>query len=74
VPDAGNDVPVQWDDYSPELQGDIDSLQLSGDCQGLQDMFDVAEANDEATRFRRGHGNGNLMAYIFHAQQLAGCL
>ena len=42
----------------------IDRLGKKGDCDGLQDEFDTADANDTAQRNRTGDGNADLMAYI----------
>jgi hypothetical protein len=64
---------VPWEDYAPDLQGRIDSLQADIDCVGLQEQFDSADANSGITMDRTGHNNADLMAYISEALELAGC-
>lgn len=64
---------VEWEDYAPELQGQIDALAVAADCTGLQSAFDTADANSDATRDRTGHGSAKLMAYIDEALKTAGC-
>ena len=64
---------VQWGDYSADLQSRIDAAAASRDCDALQEEFDVADANDDATRARTGHGNAELMTYIDAALRTAGC-
>jgi len=64
---------VQWQDYAAELKGRIDHLAAAKDCTGLQQQFDIADKNDDATRNRTGHGNSELMGYIDSAMHGAGC-
>lgn len=64
---------VPWQDYDPTLQSRIDQLGAARDCTSLQQQFDNADANSEATRSRTGHSNSDLMAYIDSAMQKAGC-
>lgn len=64
---------VPWGDYSPTVQTGIDDLTAAGDCAGLQEQFDIADANNEATMTRTGHNNADLMAYIGESLELAGC-
>ena len=64
---------VQWGDYSPDLKGRIDDLGAAADCRGLQEQFDIADQNSSITLDRTGHGNAELMKYIYAAQESAGC-
>jgi hypothetical protein len=68
---SGSDV--TWSDYAPAVKTTIDQLKDSKDCNGLQQQFDNADANDSATRARVGHGNAALMGYINDAMRAAGC-
>jgi hypothetical protein len=45
----------------------------AGDCVGLQDEFDTADANDDLQRDRTGEGNADLMGYIDDKLDEAGC-
>jgi hypothetical protein len=56
---AGGSVP--WEDYEPGLKARIDT---ETDPAILQQLFDTADANNEATMARTGHNNADLMAYI----------
>jgi hypothetical protein len=71
--DEGGGSQVDWDNYAPSVQSRIDSLAAQGDCQGLQDEFDVADANDSIQRDRVGDGNADLMGYIDAKMQSARC-
>lgn len=64
---------VDWEQYSPGLQGRIDGMASAGDCAGLQSAFNAADANDAANRARTGEGNAELMDYIDDAMRDAGC-
>ena len=64
---------VPWGDYAADLQPRIDGLTASADCAGLQAEFDAADANDDATRDRTGHGNTELMMYVDESLQMASC-
>jgi hypothetical protein len=64
---------VPWSDYATEVHQRIDAMAASHDCTGLQDEFDSAERNGDATRARTGHNNADLMAYIDYQQRGAGC-
>lgn len=68
---AGASVP--WEDYSPAVKQRIDGLVANKDCTGLQEEFDNADANNEATMSRTGHNNADLMAYLDEQMQAAGC-
>ena len=48
-------------DYNPDLHTRIDNMAASRDCTGLQTEFDIADANNDATRNRTGHNNSRLM-------------
>jgi hypothetical protein len=72
-PGGGTTTGVQWADYTAGLQGRIDSLAASKDCDALQDEFDNADANNAATMSRTGHNNAKLMAYIDGKMDGAGC-
>jgi hypothetical protein len=54
---------INWGDYAPGLQQRIDDLADKGDCGGLQDEFDTAEANS----------NPDLMTYVDQQLEAAGC-
>jgi hypothetical protein len=60
---------VPWGDYVPGLQTVLDS---SG-CEALQDQFNGADANNDATMRRTGHNNAALMAYIDWLERKHGC-
>jgi hypothetical protein len=64
---------VQWTDYAPGLQARIDALATAKDCTALQDEFDVADVNNDATLARTGHNNAHLMGYIDDKLRAAGC-
>lgn len=68
---AGSGVP--WEDYSPTVRTRIDALASAKDCAGLQAEFDIADANNAATRERTGHNNADLMSYIDKKMRKAGC-
>ncbi|WP_341974674.1 hypothetical protein [Microbacterium sp. LWO13-1.2] len=46
---------------------------MEKDCTALQDMFDVADTQDDDQRDRTGDGNADLMGYIDEALTFAGC-
>lgn len=64
---------MPWADYAPSLQARIDALGTSRDCAGLQDEFDTADANNEATFNRTGHDNAELIGYIDDTMENASC-
>jgi PBP1b-binding outer membrane lipoprotein LpoB len=64
---------VQWEDYGSTLKADIDALAASKDCNGLQEQFNNADANNTATMTRTGHNNAELMGYLDEALKTAGC-
>lgn len=64
---------VQWSDYAAGVQGRIDALAASKDCDGLQAEFDAADANNAVTLNRTGHNNAELMSYIDGQMRAAGC-
>ena len=72
---AGGGAPagVQWQDYNPALQSQLDQLKAGKDCPGLQTQFNAADANSTATMSRTGHSNAELMGYIDAAMRSAGC-
>lgn len=63
----------QWEDYAPSLKADIDALASAGDCSQLQSEFNVADANNDATKARTGHNNAQLMGYIDAKLRSLGC-
>lgn len=64
---------VPWADYAPSIRAGIDAAAGRRDCDELQLAFDTADANDDATRARTGHGNAELMRYIDGKMRAAGC-
>lgn len=70
---GGQSSGVQWQDYNPSLQSQLDQLRAAKDCAGLQSQFDTADANNAATMSRTGHNNAQLMGYIDTAMRSAGC-
>lgn len=66
-------VAVPWKDYAPDVKARIDESGLKKDCKALQTEFNVADANNEATRKRVGHNNAALMSYIDETMRKAGC-
>ena len=48
-------------------------MAKAGGCPGLQEQFDIADQNNEATMARTGHNNADLMDYIYEAMRDAGC-
>ena len=64
---------VDWENYAPEVKQRIDRMAKKGNCPGLQEEFDVAEANGTAQRNRTGDGNSDLMGYIDEQLRLADC-
>jgi hypothetical protein len=71
---AGNEPPeVPWGDYAPGVRTTIDEFAAAKDCAGLQQQFDQAAENSQATMARTGHSNADLMSYIDWQQQQAGC-
>lgn len=57
---------VDWDNFDPSVKTRIEGMVDAGDCDGLQDEFDTADANnnDEAA---------DLMAYLDDQMQDLGC-
>jgi hypothetical protein len=71
---GGSSSSVDWENYAPSVRSRIDSLAASHDCQGLQQEFETADANDGLQRDRTGDGNADLMGYIEGKLKDAGCL
>lgn len=71
--DGGPQAEVDWENYTPDVKQRIDGMAEEGNCQGLQEEFDVAEANSTAQRTRVGDGNADLMGYIDEQLRLADC-
>jgi len=67
------DDSVDWENYSPAARQRIDRMATRGDCAGLQEEFETAEANNVAQRQRTGDGNDDLMGYINMKMEQAGC-
>jgi hypothetical protein len=70
---ASTEDDVPWDDYSASVKTELDGMADSGDCTGLQQQFDTADANNDATMARTGHNNAALMGYIDDLMSDAGC-
>lgn len=70
TPTATSPPAVPWQDYVPGLKATLDSTT---DCQALQDAFNGADVNNEATMRRTGHNNAALMAYIDWLERQNGC-
>ena len=64
---------VEWRDYGPDVQAEIDALAEAKDCVALQEQIDVAVATWNATINRTGHSNAKLIAYLDAAMRDAGC-
>lgn len=64
---------VNWGDYTPGTQGEIDQMAAAGDCLGLQSMFGMATATEESVKARTGHGNEALTKYLNESLVIAGC-
>jgi len=64
---------VEWQDYGPDVQSQIDALAEAKDCGALQGQIDIAVATWGATINRTGHSNAKLIAYIDAAMRDAGC-
>jgi outer membrane biosynthesis protein TonB len=67
------DQEVDWENHAPTVKFRIDRLGVREDCDGLQEAFDNADANDAAQRNRTGDGNADLMGYIDQWLRHAGC-
>lgn len=64
---------VPWEDYPSEMRDIVDGYELERDCAALQTMFDVQFESNAWMLESTAHGNADVMAYIFEAQELAGC-
>ena len=64
---------VEWQDYGPGVQDQIDQLEEDKDCVALQEQIDVAVSTWNATINRTGHSNAKLIAYLDAAMRDAGC-
>jgi hypothetical protein len=64
---------VDWENYDPSVRIRIDSMAAAGDCAGLQEEFDIADANNDAQLARTGDNNADLMSYIDGKMSDAGC-
>ena len=58
-----------WSNYEPSLKSTIDYTE----CEGLQLLFDYAEANSPIQRARTGEGNFLLIDYIDSKMQEKNC-
>ena len=70
---SGDNPSVNWSDYAPQVRNRIDQEAAAADCRGLQQEFDDAESNNDATAARTDHNNADLMTYIDHQMRAAGC-
>jgi uncharacterized protein YcfL len=64
---------VDWENYDSSVKTRIDSMAAAGDCVGLQQEFDTADANNDAQLARTGDNNADLMSYIDGKMADAGC-
>jgi len=64
---------VDWQNYSPNVKTNLESLYLNRDCAGLQEQFDISESNNEAQRNRVGDGNSDLMMLTDAMMREVGC-
>jgi hypothetical protein len=64
---------VEWQDYAPDVQSQLDTLAEAKDCDALQQQFDIAVSTSHSTLNRTGHSNAKLIAYIDAAMRDAGC-
>lgn len=64
---------VDWQNYSPNVKSNFETLFSSSDCAGLQEQFDIAESNNEAQRNRVGDGNTDLMMLADAMMREVGC-
>lgn len=64
---------VQWSDYDPGTQAQIDLFTNSKDCRGLQTYVGMATATEVSVKAKSGHGAEALMKYITESLTLAGC-
>ena len=64
---------VDWQNYSPNVKTNYEALFSSGDCEGLQEQFDIAESNSDAQRNRVGEGNADLMMLADAMMREVGC-
>jgi hypothetical protein len=67
------EVDVPWEDYDSSMKLEINELADQNYCEGLQEYFDTADANNEATMSRTGHNNAQLTTYIDQKSQAASC-
>ena len=72
-PGSGSGGTSWWSKYDSSVKSRIDNLAAAGDCAGLQAEFDIADANDDATRDRTGSGTADLMGYIDDKMRAAAC-
>ena len=73
-PKAEKRTKVDWEHMAPVVKERIDSLDKKNNCEGLEEQFQNAEANDARMRHNWGSGNADLMQYILEAQKESGCL
>lgn len=64
---------VSWQDYTPGLQAQIDTLATSEDCVGLQAVFNQIGGTNLAERNRFGHGNEAILKYIDAKEKSLNC-
>ena len=64
---------VPWEDYSPNLETQIDNMVAEQDCEGLRKEFEAADSENEAMKSRTGHDNTDLLAYLDASMLDAGC-
>ncbi len=70
---GGGNAGVDWSNYDSSVKARIDGLEAAADCEGLQDEFNTADANDSVQRERTGTGNVELMTYLDELMRDAGC-
>ena len=64
---------IPWGNYPPDTQRIIDEDAAAGNCEGLQDAFDVWADSNSTFIERYGEGNAKIMMYIDEALESAGC-
>lgn len=55
---------VDWENYDPGLQTEIEQLSAAGECTALEEMKDDALASESEQIERTGTGNEDLIRFI----------
>ena len=64
---------INWSEYGSGLYTQIKRYEKYRNCQGLQNLFDLAVRDNKAHAKRYGHNNVKLMIYIDHVLRRAKC-